>query len=86
MPRVVLQVPDYKALMGDASDNIPGVPGVGPKTAAQLLQKHGDLNAVFANAAGEKKGVAGKLAGRQEEAALYRDLATVRCAATRHDC
>lgn len=72
------QVPDLKALMGDSSDNIPGIRGVGPKTAAPLLQKYGDLDAVFANAAAEKKGVATKLAGRQEEAALYKSLATVR--------
>jgi 5'-3' exonuclease len=78
----MLQVPDLKALMGDASDNIPGLKGIGIKTATQLLQKHGDLDAVFEHAAEEKKGVAAKLAGRQGEAALYKNLATVRWAAT----
>lgn len=77
---LMLQVPDLKALMGDSSDNIPGLKGIGIKTATQLLQKHGDLDTVFEHAAEEKKGVAAKLAGRQEEAALYKNLATVRWA------
>lgn len=41
------QVADYKALVGDSSDNIPGVRGIGPKTAVELLQKHGSLEAVL---------------------------------------
>jgi len=41
---------DYLALMGDASDNVPGIPGVGPKTAAKLVLAHGDLEAVLAAA------------------------------------
>jgi DNA polymerase-1 len=42
------QVPDFKALSGDASDKIPGIKGIGPKTAASLLLKHGDLESVLA--------------------------------------
>lgn len=72
------RLPDFKALSGDSSDNIKGVPGIGPKTASQLLQKHGDLESVFLHAEGEKKGVAAKLAGQQAAAALFKDLATVR--------
>ena len=41
------QIVDLLALMGDSADNIPGVPGIGPKTAAQLLDKHPDLAAVW---------------------------------------
>ncbi|MCX8006948.1 MAG: DNA polymerase I, partial [Coriobacteriia bacterium] len=44
------RVPDLLGLMGDSSDNIPGVPGIGEKTAAKLLSEHGDLEAVLAAA------------------------------------
>ena len=43
------QIADLLALCGDKTDNIPGVPGVGPRTAARVLSKWGDLDAVFAN-------------------------------------
>ena len=43
------QVVDFLALVGDAVDNVPGVPGIGPKTATELLQKHGTLDALLAN-------------------------------------
>ncbi|HEX8580153.1 MAG TPA: DNA polymerase I [Allosphingosinicella sp.] len=46
---------DVLALMGDSVDNIPGVPGIGPKTASQLIQEHGDLESVLAAAEGIKK-------------------------------
>ena len=42
-------VPDFVGLKGDTSDNIPGVPGIGDKTASQLLQEWGDLDGVLAN-------------------------------------
>jgi DNA polymerase I len=42
-------IPDFVGLKGDTSDNIPGVPGIGDKTASQLLQEHGDLEAVLSN-------------------------------------
>ena len=41
------QLPDFKALAGDVSDNIPGLPGVGPKTAAKLLQQYGSLQGIY---------------------------------------
>jgi DNA polymerase I len=70
---------DYLALVGDSSDNIPGVPGVGPKTAAKWLQQFGDLDAVKARAAE----VTGKIGERLREALpmldLSRQLATIRC-------
>ncbi|MGH9151992.1 MAG: 5'-3' exonuclease, partial [Acidimicrobiales bacterium] len=44
-----VKYPEYAALRGDASDNLPGVPGVGEKTAAKLINTYGDLDGVFAN-------------------------------------
>ncbi len=49
------QMIDYKALVGDASDNIKGVPGVGPKTATEMLQKYGTLEKVFEAIPGDEK-------------------------------
>lgn len=43
------QIIDFLALMGDTTDNVPGVPGVGPKTAAKLIQEYGSLNGVIEN-------------------------------------
>jgi len=43
------QIPDFKGLVGDPSDNIPGVPGIGQKTAARLLQQFGDTEAIYAH-------------------------------------
>jgi DNA polymerase I len=43
------QYPQYAAMRGDPSDNLPGVPGVGEKTAAKLINEHGDLDGIFAN-------------------------------------
>jgi DNA polymerase-1 len=45
------QYPDLAALVGETSDNLPGIPGVGPKTAAKWLQQHGDLKTILDNAA-----------------------------------
>ncbi len=64
-------VPDFIGLKGDTSDNIPGVPGIGDKTAAQLLQEHGDLESVLANV----DSVSG--AKRKENLRLHADAARV---------
>lgn len=55
----VNQVIDYLGLMGDASDNIPGMPGIGPKTASKLLKEFGTMENIFANT--------DKLKGKQKE-------------------
>ena len=44
------QIPDYLALIGDSSDNVPGAPGIGPKTAVKLLQEYGSLEDILARA------------------------------------
>ncbi|MFO7675232.1 MAG: DNA polymerase I [bacterium] len=63
------QVADYLALAGDSSDNVPGVPGIGPKRARVLLERHGGLDCVLA---GEPK-----LAGHRELAELSRELVRI---------
>ena len=74
------QVVDLLALMGDSSDNIPGVPGVGPKTASTLLGQHGDLESVLGAAAeGLVKGKRGaNLVEFAEDARLSKRLAAIR--------
>ncbi len=71
---------DLKALMGDSSDNLPGVAGVGPKTAMDLLLKFGSLDGVYANL--EDSSIRPKLRQKLEEgrenAYLSYDLATIR--------
>ena len=68
---------DYKALRGDPSDNIPGVPGVGEKTAKALLEQYKTLDEVL-NHAGEVKGKLGEtLSASREIAELSRTLATI---------
>lgn len=71
---------DLKALMGDSSDNIPGVAGVGPKTATELLLKYGSLDGVYANLddASIKPKMREKLETGRESAYLSYDLATIR--------
>ncbi|MBR6955308.1 MAG: DNA polymerase I [Clostridia bacterium] len=72
------QVTDWKGLAGDSSDNIPGIPGIGDKTAVKLLQQYGSLEAVLAHA-GEVKGKLGeKLRDGADQARMCKDLATIR--------
>ncbi|MDA8521775.1 DNA polymerase I [Acidovorax sp. NCPPB 4044] len=69
---------DYQTLVGDAVDNVPGVPKVGPKTAAKWLGEYGSLDALIARA-GEIKGVAGEnLRGALEWLPKGRELVTIR--------
>ncbi len=73
------QVVDYLALVGDASDNVPGVKGVGEKTAIQLLHEFRDLEDVLANAASVKsKRAREALIAEPETARLSRQLVTIR--------
>mgnify|MGYP001812887185 FL=1 len=69
---------DLLALMGDSSDNIPGVPKVGPKTAAKWLNQYGSLDAVIASAADIKGKVGESLRDSLDTLALSRELATIR--------
>ncbi|MBK9745860.1 MAG: DNA polymerase I [Chloroflexi bacterium] len=73
------QLIDYKALVGDASDNIPGVAGVGEKTATDLIQTYGTLDNIYANIALIKGAVAKKLEAGRDSAYLSHTLATIRC-------
>jgi DNA polymerase-1 len=70
-------VPDILGLAGDSSDNIPGVPGVGEKTAIKMIQEFGSLDQLLERA-GEVKGKIGeKLGAFREQALLSRQLATI---------
>ncbi|MGI6129755.1 MAG: DNA polymerase I [bacterium] len=73
------QVVDYKALTGDSSDNIPGVPGIGPKTATTLLQQFDSLENIYAKLSTIKGRRHKLLAEHKEQAFLSRDLATICC-------
>lgn len=73
------QIPDYKALVGDASDNIPGVPGIGEKTARHLLETYGTLDGVYGHLdelTGRAK--ADLFRDKRDQAFLARDLARIR--------
>ena len=72
------QVTDWKGLAGDSSDNIPGVPGVGDKTAVKLLQEYGTLENVLDNAGNVKGKLGEKLATFADQARFSKELATIR--------
>ncbi|MDE2140333.1 MAG: DNA polymerase I, partial [Gammaproteobacteria bacterium] len=80
------QMIDYLALVGDSSDNIPGVSGIGPKTAAPLLEHFGTLESLYARldevpqlAVRGAKQLPEKLRAQKEQALLSRRLAVIRC-------
>ncbi|MDP2704571.1 MAG: DNA polymerase [bacterium] len=68
---------DYKGLVGDASDNIPGVPGVGPKTAGELLKEFGTIENIYKEMPESHK-LAKKILPNKESAFLSKDLATIK--------
>ena len=73
------QVPDFYGLKGDTSDNIPGVPGIGPKKAAALITQYGSLDEVLAHA-DEIKGKMGEnLREHADDALVSREVARIRC-------
>ncbi|MBP6922136.1 DNA polymerase I [Candidatus Dojkabacteria bacterium] len=71
------QIVDYKAMAGDASDNIPGVKGVGSKTAIELLNRYGSLNEIYKNLSDVKSRYALLLREGVEQAEMSRRLATI---------
>ncbi|MDY6948204.1 MAG: DNA polymerase [Pseudomonadota bacterium] len=73
------QIVDYLALVGDTSDNIPGIPKVGPKTAAKWLGEFGTLDQLIANAASVTGKVGENLRAGMETLELSRKLATLDC-------
>lgn len=70
------QMVDYKALVGDPSDNIKGVPGVGPKTALELLKKFGTVKKMYENLASDEK-LQKKFGAFKKEAELSEELVTL---------
>ncbi len=70
---------DYLALVGDTSDNVPGVPKVGPKTAAKWLQDYGSLDEVIAHADEIKGKVGENLRQHMAQLELSRQLVTIKC-------
>jgi len=71
------QIPDYKGLAGDASDNIPGVKGIGDKTATQLLQQYGSLEEIYAHLDEQKGSKRDKLEAGRNSAFMSKQLATI---------
>jgi 5'-3' exonuclease len=71
------KVVDLKALMGDSSDNIPGVKGIGEKTALKLLTEHGSLDGIYENIDSIKGALKDKLLNDKENAYLSYHLATI---------
>ncbi len=73
-----LQIIDMKGLMGDTSDNIPGIPGIGEKTALKLLADYGSVEGVLAHENELKGALQKKIMGGHESALLSKQLATIR--------
>jgi 5'-3' exonuclease len=72
-------VPDFIALRGDPSDGLPGAKGVGPKTAAELLRKHGSLETILDNAIREPRPkLRAALIDAREDLLAFKDIATLR--------
>lgn len=75
----VEQIIDYFALVGDAVDNVPGVPKVGPKTAVKWLETHGNLDTIMARASEVTGKIGENLRGALASLPLSRELVTIKC-------
>ena len=74
------QMIDYLALIGDKSDDIPGIAGIGPKTAIPLIQEFGTIEGIYKNINKiEKESLRNKLVEGKENAFLSKELATIHC-------
>jgi len=73
------QVPDLKGLMGDSADNIPGVPGIGPKTATKLLSEYGTVENLYKHIDKLKGKQKENLITNEAQARLSKELATIIC-------
>ncbi|MGN7457375.1 5'-3' exonuclease [Paenibacillus pasadenensis] len=84
------QIIDVKGLMGDASDNYPGVKGIGEKTALKLVQEHGSIDGILANLGSLSASVRTKIEADLDMLHLSRRLATIHCEApvllAMHEC
>lgn len=72
-----IKIIDLKALMGDASDNIPGVKGVGEKTALKLLQEYGSIESIYENLNNIKGALKTKLENGKQSAFMSKEIATI---------
>ncbi|MCX6705933.1 MAG: 5'-3' exonuclease [Candidatus Woesebacteria bacterium] len=72
-----IQIPDYKALVGDPSDNYPGVSGIGPKTAEKLLEKYPDIDKIYAHLEDIDPKIRTKLEAGKKDVLLFHRLATI---------
>lgn len=72
-----IQIPDYKALVGDPSDNYPGVTGIGPKTAIKLLEKYYNIDKIYAHLDDIEPKVREKLIKGKKDVILFHRLATI---------
>ena len=71
------KIPDYKALVGDSSDNYPGVAGIGPVTAENLLEKYDSVDHIYAHLSDIDPKVRQKLEAKKADAKLFHRLATI---------
>lgn len=72
-----IKIIDYKGLRGDSSDNLPGIPGIGEKTAVKLIQEYGDFDNIIANSDNIKGKIGEAIKANSEIGRISRDLAII---------